>query len=258
MYLFLIVFKLCFSLLFCYSFLILILCYFASLFHFLIIQLMVLNILLMFFVSHICFPFCIFCVFVFFVYCLPFCIQLSLYYICSSLQTIATGWTPTCSKWIYHTTVIACLTMYTSVRQSLQFSWMARHVLATSVQPTAWTLVGCQGQPEISIRLSKSTWVIKDKVVRLDDIPNNKTDTHAGRVPITSTWVMAAINLSPHADKQSVNCTDSGVDSVSSMLQLQQVMVESLGFRTVTPKSRYFVPRRISLAWQTQHPAFEL
>jgi hypothetical protein len=62
-----------------------------------------------------------------------------------------------------------------------------RHVLATSAQPTAWPLVGGQGQPEISIRLSTSTWVIKDKVVRLGDVLNSKADTRAGRVPITST-----------------------------------------------------------------------
>jgi len=62
-----------------------------------------------------------------------------------------------------------------------------RHVLATSAQPTVWPLVGCQGQPEICIRLSKSVWVIKDKVVRLGDVLNSKTDSHSGRVPITST-----------------------------------------------------------------------
>jgi len=93
-------------------------------------------------------------------------------------------------------------------------------VLATSAQPTAWPLVGCQGQPEISLRLSTSTWVIKDKVVRLGDVLNSKKYIHSGRVPITSTRVMEAINLSPHADIPSVNCTGSGVDSVSSMLQL--------------------------------------
>jgi len=64
---------------------------------------------------------------------------------------------------------------------------MTRHVLATSAQPTAWPQVGCQGQPEISIRLSTSRWVIKDKVVRLGDVLNSNTDTHTGRVPITST-----------------------------------------------------------------------
>jgi hypothetical protein len=52
-----------------------------------------------------------------------------------------------------------------------------RHVLATFAQPTVWPLVGCQGQPEIRIRLSASTWVIKDKVVRLGDVLNSKTDT---------------------------------------------------------------------------------
>jgi hypothetical protein len=102
------------------------------------------------------------------------------------------------------------------------------HVLASSAQPTVWPLVGCQGQPEICIRLSTSTWVIKDKVVRLGDVLNSNTDTHSGRVPIASTWVMAAINLSPHADIPSVNCMGL-VDSVSSMLQLQRVMGESLG-----------------------------
>jgi hypothetical protein len=97
-----------------------------------------------------------------------------------------------------------------------------RHVPATSAQPKVWLLVGCQGQPEICIRLSTSTWVIKDKVVHLGDVRNSKTDTHSGHVPITSTRVMAAINLSPHADIPSVNCRGSGVDSVSSMLQLTE------------------------------------
>ena len=129
-----------------------------------------------------------------------------------------------------------------------------KHVLATSAQPTVWPLVGCQGQPEICICLSTSTWVIKDKVERLGDVLNSETDTHSGR---TSTWVMAALNLSPHADIPSVNCTSSGVDSISSMLKLTATGDGWISrVRTATPKSWCFVPRRTSLVWQIHYPAF--